>query len=87
MNEKDLKVFGFVLISSYRRRVVDSLSKHDMTPTEIAQDSGIRINHISKVLRELKNKNIVVCTNDEQKKNRNFQLTKLGTEIAEELKK
>ena len=68
MNDEALKVFGFVLISLYRRGVVNSLSKQDMTPTEIAQDSGIRTNHISKVLKELKDKNVVVCTNEEQKR-------------------
>lgn len=86
MDDEVLKVFGFVLISSYRRRVVNSLSKHDMIPTEIAHDSGIRTNHISKVLAELKTKGIVVCTNEDDKKNRNYHLTDLGKEIAEELK-
>ena len=86
MDDEALKVFGFVLISSYRRRVVNSLSKHDMIPTEIAHDSGIRTNHISKVLAELKTKGIVVCTNEDDKKNRNYHLTDLGKEIAEELK-
>ena len=57
-----------------------------MIPTEIAHDSGIRTNHISKVLAELKTKGIVVCTNEDDKKNRNYHLTDLGKEIAEELK-
>ena len=59
MDDEGWKAFGFVLISSYRRRVVNSLSKQDMTPTAIANDSGIRTNHISKVLAELKVKGIV----------------------------
>ena len=86
MDGEGWKAFGFVLISSYRRRVVNSLSKNDMTPTAIANDSGIRMNHISKVLAELKAKGIIICTNEEQKKNRNYHLTDLGKEIAGELK-
>lgn len=86
MNDEVLKVYGYVITSSYRERVVKSLAKHDMIPTEIANDSGIRMNHISKVLAELKAKGIVICTNEKQKKNRNYHLTDLGREIAEELK-
>lgn len=86
MNDEDLKVYAYVITSSYRERVVKSLAKHDMIPTEIAQDSGIRANHISKVLAELKAKGIVICTNEHDKKNRNYHLTDLGKEIAEELK-
>ncbi len=54
--------------------------------TEISNDSGIRNNHISKVLSELKEKGIVICTNEDDRKNRNYHLTDLGFEIAEELK-
>ena len=86
MNDEVLKVYGYVITSSYRERVVKSLAKHDMIPTKIAQDSGIRTNHISKVLSELKAKGIVVCTNERDKKNRNYHLTDLGKEIVEELK-
>lgn len=85
MNDEVLKVYAYVMVSSYRQKVVKSLSKHDMIPTEIAQDSGIRTNHISKVLNELKTKGIVKCTNENQRKNRNYHLTDLGMEIAKNL--
>lgn len=68
MNDEVLKVYAYVMVSSYRQKVVKSLSKYDMIPTEIAQDSGIRTNHISKVLNELKTKGIVKCTNENQRK-------------------
>lgn len=86
MNDETLKLYAFVISSSYRKRVVQSLAKGDMIPTEISNDSGIRTNHISKVLSELKEKGIVICTNEEDRKNRNYHLTDLGFEIAEELK-
>lgn len=86
MNDEVLKVYGYVITSSYREKVIKSLAKHDMIPTQIAHDSGIRTNHISKVLAELKAKGIVICTNEEDKKNRNYHLTDLGREIVEELK-
>ena len=85
MDDETLKVIGYVISSTYRVKVVKSLSKGDMIPTQIANDSGIRTNHISKVLAELKTKGVVECTNEDQKKNRNYRLTKLGIEISKEL--
>ena len=86
MNDETLKVYAYVITSSYREKVVRSLAKEDMIPTEIARDSGIRPNHISKVLKELKDKQIVICTNEQDRKNRNYHLTDLGREIAKNLK-
>ncbi|WP_407432806.1 transcriptional regulator [Methanobrevibacter sp.] len=86
MKDEVLKVYAYVITSSYREKAVKSLAKYDMIPTEIAQDSGIKANHISKVLRELKDKDIVVCTNEQDTKYRNYQLTSLGREIAKNLK-
>ena len=86
MDDEVLKVYAYVITSTYRQKVVQSLAKGDMIPTQIANDSGIRTNHISKVLAELKSKGIVVCTNEHDRKNRNYHLTDLGKEIAKELK-
>lgn len=86
MDDEVLVLYSYVTISSYRERAVKSLEKRNMIPKEIAKDSGIRPNHISKVLKELKDKNIVVCTNEQDRKYRNYQLTDLGKEIAKELK-
>ncbi|ALT68951.1 transcriptional regulator [Methanobrevibacter millerae] len=86
MNDETLKIYAYVITSTYRKKVVKSLSKRDMIPTQIAYDSDILPNHVSKVLRELKEKDVVVCTNEQDRKNRNYHLTDLGMEIAEELK-
>ena len=37
-------------------------------PTQIAKDAGIRTNHISKVLSELKEAGIAECVNPEARK-------------------
>ena len=75
MNDKTLKLYAYVITSKYRENVVRSLAKEDMIPTQIARDSGILPNHISKVLGELKSKGIVACTNEQYRKNRNCHLT------------
>ena len=56
MNDETLKVYAYVITSTYRKKVVKSLSKMDMIPTQIAHDSDILPNHVSKVLREVKEK-------------------------------
>ena len=49
-------------------------------------DLGIRTNHISKVLSELKSKEIVECINEEARKGRLYRLTDTGKEVLETIK-
>lgn len=41
-----------------------ALKNETKIPTQIARDSGIRPNHISKVLRELKDTGVAECINE-----------------------
>jgi DNA-binding MarR family transcriptional regulator len=52
---------------------------------EIASDSGILPNHISNVLRQLKEKDIVECINPEVRKGRLYRLSDNGLDILDEL--
>ena len=54
-------------------------------PSNIARDSGIRTNHISKVLGELKNHELVECINPEVRKGRLYRLTETGEEVVKNL--
>ena len=52
---------GYVRISHYREKVLTALESagiNGMMPSEIAQECGIKGNHISKVLKELVNKEL-----------------------------
>ena len=57
------------------------------TPSKIAEDTGIRMNHISKVLKELKDTGVAECINEDARKCRLYRLTDTGNEIAELLEK
>lgn len=83
MDNVDLLILGaYVKCSSYREKIVNCLAdKNVMMPTELAKSCGIRANHISKVLRELKDKGIVVCLNDDARKGRLYCLTDLGRDV------
>ena len=78
-----LGLVAYVKISSYRLKTVLSLNESDKTPSQIAKDTGIRINHISTVLKKLKELGIVVCLNEDDKRNRIYQLTPIGREVVD----
>lgn len=54
-------------------------------PSVIARDSGIKTNHISKVLSELRAHGLVECINPEVRKGRLYRLTDIGEEVVEHL--
>ena len=82
MDDETLKAYGYVISSSYRQRSVKSLNDSNKIPTDLAEDIGIRTNHISKVLRELKECGVAECINEEKRKNRVYRLTPKGEDIA-----
>lgn len=54
-------------------------------PKDIAQDSGILQNHISTVLSQLKDKNLVECINPDIKKGRLYRLTEDGLDYLDKI--
>lgn len=87
MDDETLKKFAYVNISSYRLKALKAINTQDKTPTEIAKESGIRMNHISNVLKQLKETDVAVCINEENKRNRIYRLTDTGKEILEYIEK
>lgn len=87
-SEKDklLKLISYVQISKYREKTLKSIGDDVKIPTNIAKDSGIRTNHISKVLSELKSKEIVECINEEARKGRLYRLTETGKDVLDTIK-
>ena len=82
MSDEQLIEMGYVNISKYRTKVMKSLDGEVLIPTQIAENSGIRTNHISKVLSELRAHELVECINPEARKGRLYRLTEKGEEIV-----
>ena len=80
-----LTEISYVQISKYREKVMKSLDGDVKIPTAIAKDSGIRTNHISKVLSELKAHELVECINPEVRKGRLYRLTDKGEKIVDKI--
>jgi len=79
----DKDTIKFVQRSTYRQKVLTSLDGNVLIPTEIAKRSNIKTNHVSKVLSELKSKDLIEIINPEVRKGRLYRLTPTGDKIAE----
>lgn len=86
LTDEMLSEISYVEISSYRAKVMKSLEGDVKIPSQIAKDSDIRVNHISKVLSELKAHELIECINPEVRKGRLYRLTDKGNELAKNLK-
>lgn len=82
----DKETFDFVQRSSYRQRVLKALDEDVLMPTEIAERSNIKTNHVSKVLSELKSKELIELINPEARKGRLYRLNDDGKIVLEQIK-
>lgn len=85
LSDEMLTEISYVQISKYREKVMKSLDNEVKIPTQIAKDSGIRTNHISKVLAELKAHELVECINPEVRKGRLYRQTDKGEIVSKYL--
>ena len=85
LTDEILIEMSYVQISAYRTKVMKALEGEVKIPSNIAKDSGIRTNHISKVLSELKSHELVECINPEVRKGRLYRLTDKGDDVVKNL--
>lgn len=85
LTDEMLTEISYVQTSKYRERVMKSLADEVKMPSQIAKDSDIRQAHISNVLKQLKEHELVECINSEVKKGRLYRHTSKGEEIVKNL--
>ena len=85
LSDEMLTEISYVQISQYRTKVMKALDGEVKIPSNIARDSGIRTNHISKVLGELKEHELVECINPEVRKGRLYRHTGKGEQVVKNL--
>ena len=83
MEDELLIKLAYVNISSYRAKATKALKGDVKMPITIAKETGIRKNHISKVLRELKEAGVAECLNESAHRGRLYRLTSDGEEIVD----
>jgi predicted transcriptional regulator len=78
MEKEMIDAISLIKSSEYRHKVLRAIRNEVLTPSEIAKKTELRLNHVSMVLTDLKDKKLVECLNEETKKGRLYQSTKLG---------
>ncbi len=74
---------NYVKRSQYRLKVMKSLDGEAKIPSEIARDTEIYQNHISNVLKQLNEHELIECINPEVRKGRLYRLTDKGEKVSE----
>lgn len=82
--EKEL-IEGIAIIqrSKCKEKVLKSLNNSIKMPSKISKDTEISIHHVSRYLKQLKEKQLVVCLNEDYKQGRLYQITELGKKVLE----
>lgn len=78
---------SFVFSSELRLKTLLELSKSEFTPKQLSLSLDKPISHISKALRELRNKGLVECLTPKMRKARFYTITRLGTQVLDEINK
>ncbi|MEE1155854.1 MAG: transcriptional regulator [Methanobrevibacter sp.] len=87
MKEEDiLNSLGYIMASTYRLSVIQYIGNGVKIPSDIAKKIGVRTNHISNVLADLKNNGYVICLNENAHKGRLYKNTEISLEILKYLK-
>lgn len=82
----DWDIIGFIISSDYRIVVLRRLAEGPATPSQIASDAGIGIAHVSRALKELRDRGLVeLLVPENRKKGRVYGITSEGTEIWSEI--
>ena len=85
LSDEMLAEISYVQISTYRTKVMKSLDDEVKMPSKIAKDSDILQNHISAVLKQLKDHELVECINPEVRKGRLYRQTDKGEIVSKNL--
>jgi len=73
---------GFIISSQYRVAVLRRLAQGPSTPSQIAEESGLAISHISRALSRLRDRTLVeLLVSEDQKKGRVYGITEHGEEV------
>lgn len=85
-HKEQIKALSYVKRSKNRTKVITIIGTSIKIPSEIAKSMDLRINQISAILKDLKENEIVICLNEEDKTGRLYQLTPKGQEVYRLLK-
>lgn len=84
--KKFIEDYSWVIRGKQRRKAILYI-KDSQTPTQIANKSGLSLNHVSRILSEFRKHKLAVCLNPKQKTGRLYTLTTKGKIIRDRILK
>lgn len=82
MEDKKIEDLAYIQSATARKKVMNSLKNGKMkTPTTISQETDMTLNYLSKTLKQLKNKQLIQCLNEESRKKRFYIITDYGKQV------
>ena len=77
---------SFIKLSKHRTKILKILKNKMMMPSEIRKESNLSYTHLSRYLNSLKDKDLIVCLNEDSKKGRYYQITTEGEKVLKFMK-
>jgi DNA-binding transcriptional ArsR family regulator len=73
---------GFLTSSTYRETVLEHLDDQPQTPSDLAEDTGIEITHVSRALRQMRERDLVeLLVSENRRKGRIYGITDHGERV------
>ena len=81
------RLISFIARSKRRLEVLKLLKEREMSQVELMKKTEMYKGHTSRTLKELSDKKLIICKNQEDRVFRFYKITALGKKILEEAKK
>ena len=85
MKKKLIEGISIIEMSTHREKVLKDLENKVKTPSKIGKSVAISTSNVSRALKELQEKSLVMCLNPEKKVGRLYQITELGQEVLKHI--
>ena len=86
MKDSEKIIIEFVKLSKNREKVLKALENETLKPTKKKKKTDIHRNNVSRILSQLREKDLVRLLNPENKRGRLYELTDYGQEILNLMK-
>ena len=86
MKDSEKIIIEFVKLSKNREKVLKALENETLKPTDISKKTDIHRNNVNRILSQLREKDLVLLLNPENKRGRLYELTDYGQEILNLMK-
>jgi len=80
-------LLGFVALSKRRREILSRLQKQTISQHELRKLTNMYKSHISRTLKELSERKLVLCVNPKDKAFKFYRITPLGKRTMKEVER